>query len=227
MVLIVNGLTRGTLLAGLLLLSLLGRPTNALADGGGLPNERLGQSTAPLLLLSRSDVRLDLRLSEAQSQKAEQAIVALYTRAQGLKGKKGAAADSARKTIDQDQVLWIDKNLTHPTWPAMGRPVGDRDPSNRRRHPGTDPRTARDTPSGGGGAQRREGQVRLLQGRGGRIDREDARDTLPGPGRTLAGHDGTAVVLTPLDGRERREKREAMTPYQSGTVQRSLARFVR
>ena len=111
MVLIVNGLTRGSLLTGLLFLALSARSTTGLADGEGLPNDRLGRSTAPLLLLSRPDVRRDLRLSEAQSRKAEQAIEALYTRAQGLKGKKGAAADAARKTIDQDQVLWIETNL--------------------------------------------------------------------------------------------------------------------
>ena len=112
MVLNVNGLTRGILLAGLLLASPAAPAGRALADSDGLPDEALGKRIVPVLLLSRVDVREDLGLSETQTKDAEQAITAFYERALAQKGKKGLEAEAARKRIDREQVAWINLHLT-------------------------------------------------------------------------------------------------------------------
>jgi hypothetical protein len=82
------------------------------ADSTPLPDDRLGVHTAPLLLLSRPDVRADLRLDAEQAESAERAITDLYVRAEALKGKTGAAAIAGRKAIDEAQQLWFDQHLT-------------------------------------------------------------------------------------------------------------------
>ncbi len=51
-----------------------------------LPDDRLGIQTAPLLLLSRNDVRADLGLSPEQASAAEVEISDLYSRALPLEG---------------------------------------------------------------------------------------------------------------------------------------------
>jgi hypothetical protein len=77
-----------------------------------LPDDRLGIRSAPLLLLSRPDVRADLELSPAQAEKAERAVTDLYLRASTLKGKAGGQALAERKRIDDAQRDWIATNLT-------------------------------------------------------------------------------------------------------------------
>jgi len=108
----VNGLTRGVFLLGLLTASLIGLPSHVSAGSDGLPDDRLGRRTAPLLLLSRDDVRQDLGLTQPQGTEVDKAIIEFYSRAWELKGKKGPAADAERKKIDQEQVTWINTHLT-------------------------------------------------------------------------------------------------------------------
>jgi hypothetical protein len=83
-----------------------------LADGPEYPTSRLGMRTAPLLLLSRADVRTELRLTPAQAASAEQAITDLYTRAMTLRNKSGPEIIAVRAAIDQAMQHWIDTQLT-------------------------------------------------------------------------------------------------------------------
>lgn len=88
-------------------------PPSLAGDGHlPLPDARLGQKTAPLLLLSRPDVRADLGLTPAQAQSAETAITKLYVSAAALKGKTGPQAIKGRKAIDDDMLFWLVNNLT-------------------------------------------------------------------------------------------------------------------
>jgi hypothetical protein len=77
-----------------------------------LPDSRLGMRTAPLLLLSRPDVRADLRMDAKQAAEAEQEISALYVKAAALKGKSGAEAVAARQQIDAEQQRWFETHLS-------------------------------------------------------------------------------------------------------------------
>lgn len=77
-----------------------------------LPDDRLGIRTAPLLLLSRADVRSDLGLSPEQAQRAEKAVTDMYVRAAAVKGKTGPQAIAARKAIDDAQRGWFAANLS-------------------------------------------------------------------------------------------------------------------
>ena len=110
---------RSIIAAVLVGLSLFLGPAKARADGpattsehAALPDERLGIRTAPLLLLSRPDVRADLGLSPEQGDKAESAIADLYVRAASIRGKKGSQAVAARRAIDEAQAVWFKGNLT-------------------------------------------------------------------------------------------------------------------
>lgn len=92
----------------------------ALATGHGtvratdapLPDSRLGIRTAPLLLLSRPDVRHDLGLSVEQQAEADRAIRSLYAEAAALRGKPDAEALPARRAVDAMQVRWLAEHLT-------------------------------------------------------------------------------------------------------------------
>jgi hypothetical protein len=106
-----------TVVASLFLLPLLtvaGTSSCALASDAHppLPDERLGVRTAPLLLLSRPDVRADLGLTAKQAEEAEKEITALYVRADALRGKTGVQALEQRKVIDEAQRVWFEINLT-------------------------------------------------------------------------------------------------------------------
>ncbi len=113
MAIIVNGLTRGAFISTLLAVCLSHLWLTPNAEAQGLPDDRLGQRTVPILLLSRADVSRNLKLSAAQVLEAEEAISDFYyVRARALKGKKGPAADAARKRIDQDQFIWLETHLS-------------------------------------------------------------------------------------------------------------------
>ena len=113
-----HGSTRAGLTARLIapaLFLMFAGPTSegrAQAQQAPLPDDRLGIRTAPLLLLSRPDVRADLALTPQQSESAERAITDLYVRAAGVRGKTGAEALAARKSVDDAQRTWIETSLT-------------------------------------------------------------------------------------------------------------------
>lgn len=96
----------------------LGPPsTTAAGPGAGpdpapFPDARLGIRTAPILLLSRPDVRTDLGLSPKLSEEAERALSDLYVRAAALRGKRGVQAVAWRRTVDEAQRTWFETNLT-------------------------------------------------------------------------------------------------------------------
>ena len=77
-----------------------------------LPDNRLGIRTAPLLLLSRPDVQVDLRLERAQILGTQNTINELTRRALTLRGKTGAAVVAERRAIDEAQLEWLSNNLT-------------------------------------------------------------------------------------------------------------------
>jgi hypothetical protein len=77
-----------------------------------LPDNRLGIRTAPLLLLSRPDVQVDLRLERTQILGTQNTINELTRRALTLRGKTGAAVVAERRAIDEAQLEWLSNNLT-------------------------------------------------------------------------------------------------------------------
>jgi hypothetical protein len=81
-------------------------------EGPPLPDSRLGVRTAPLLLLSRPDVRDDLGISSEQTLSAERTITELYVQAAALKGQSDDSALAARRAIDEAQSRWLQTQLT-------------------------------------------------------------------------------------------------------------------
>ena len=96
--------------AGLLALSCLGQAS----AGDGLPDARQGIRTAPILLLTRADVRAELRLSAGQAADAERTIADLHEKAQALKGRTDAEVVAARGEVEEACRLWIERTLTPP-----------------------------------------------------------------------------------------------------------------
>ena len=84
----------------------------ALAGSWALPDESRGHRVAPLLLLSRPEVRDDLQLAPDQVLEVEKAIADLHQKAAALKGKTGEAAVAGRRAVDEDQKAWLEKHLT-------------------------------------------------------------------------------------------------------------------
>jgi hypothetical protein len=77
-----------------------------------LPDERLGVATAPLLLLSRPDVRQDLGLSREQAAEADRAITDLYVRALSLRGQSGPQVLEGRRAILDAERTWFEAHLS-------------------------------------------------------------------------------------------------------------------
>ena len=84
----------------------------ALAGSWALPDESRGNRVAPLLLLSRPEIRDDLQLAPDQVIEVDKAIADLHQKAAALKGKTGEAALAGRRAVDEDQKAWLEKNLT-------------------------------------------------------------------------------------------------------------------
>jgi hypothetical protein len=78
-----------------------------------LSEGRLGVRTAPLLLLSRPDVRADLQLNAEQAAAALHEIDQLYTKAEDLRGRgNGSEVVNQRRLLDRAQQEWCENNLT-------------------------------------------------------------------------------------------------------------------
>jgi hypothetical protein len=77
-----------------------------------LPDHRLGLRTAPLLLLSRPDVRADLGLVPKQAADAERMITDLFVKAVALRGKNGPDVVAARREIDVTMQTWLETHLS-------------------------------------------------------------------------------------------------------------------
>ena len=93
-------------------LAIAGLARPCLGSPPPLPDNRLGYRQAPLLLLSRPDVRADVGLDATQAADAERALTDLYVRALPLKGKTGPEADAARYAINQAEASWLKTRLS-------------------------------------------------------------------------------------------------------------------
>jgi hypothetical protein len=87
-------------------------PGPAFAGPPSLPDNRLGLRQAPLLLLSRPDVRADVGLDPSQAADAERAMTELYLKALALKGKSGPEVLAGRSAIDEAEEEWLKKRLS-------------------------------------------------------------------------------------------------------------------
>ena len=84
----------------------------ALAGTWSLPDESMGSRVAPLLLLSRPEVREDLQLASNQTADVERAIDDLHRKAAALRGLTGEDAVARRKAVDEGQKAWLETHLT-------------------------------------------------------------------------------------------------------------------
>jgi len=94
------------------LLALAASPEARANNGNGIPDARIGTRVAPILLLSRSDIRDDLGLTPAQVAESEQAISDLQDKALPLKGRIDAEADRVRSEINGVSARWLKEHLT-------------------------------------------------------------------------------------------------------------------
>ena len=102
-----SALILGTLLALVALCAKASEPPRVV-----LPDDRYGTRVAPLLLLTRADVRDDLHFSEGQSDAAIQVANQMFLKAVTLSGKRGPEFIAARKAIDESSTRWIEANLS-------------------------------------------------------------------------------------------------------------------
>jgi hypothetical protein len=77
-----------------------------------VPDSLIGDRIAPLLLLSRADIRADVGLDPRQTAELERAIAEHHARAAALRGKSGSSAVAARREIDESMQRWIDAHLS-------------------------------------------------------------------------------------------------------------------
>jgi hypothetical protein len=96
------------------ILALLALAAPALAgEEPPLPDSRLGHRTAPLLLLSRPEVRADMGMTPAQAESAARAIRSFYVQAYALRGKPSTPETiRARRAVDDEAFAWIDSQLS-------------------------------------------------------------------------------------------------------------------
>jgi hypothetical protein len=86
--------------------------TAPVAAQDGVPLSRLGLPIAPILLLTRGDVRQELKLSPQQVSESERAVGEIFNQAAALRGRKDEQAIAARKVIDDRSVAWISQALS-------------------------------------------------------------------------------------------------------------------
>jgi hypothetical protein len=89
-------------------------PASARAGAWTLPDESRGHRIAPLLLLSRPDIRDDLELPAAMAAEVDKAIDELFSKAAALKGQTGDAALEGRRLVDEGQRAWLETRLSVP-----------------------------------------------------------------------------------------------------------------
>jgi hypothetical protein len=87
-------------------------PVLGLAGPPPLTDERLGIRTAPLLLLSRPDVRAEIHLDSAQAADADRTLGELYQQALTLKGKHGTDVEARKRSIDLAGEQWLQTKLS-------------------------------------------------------------------------------------------------------------------
>jgi hypothetical protein len=75
-------------------------------------DDRFGTRTAPMILLARTDVQADLKLTAEQIDQVNRAGALLYWKAYRLRGKREAAVLQARRAIDDEATTWLKEHLT-------------------------------------------------------------------------------------------------------------------
>ncbi len=84
-------------------------------------DNRLGKRIAPIVLLCRSEVQADLKLTPAQISDGRVAAAALYYKALRLRGKTEAGVVAARRVIDEEQSQWLSTHLTPEQLSRLGQ----------------------------------------------------------------------------------------------------------
>jgi hypothetical protein len=92
-------------------LALVGAGPDAPSDEVSVLDERFGSYTAPILLLTRPDVQLDLELDPRQISGAKSTIARLIEQGLRLKKMSGPAIAAGRKAIDEEMTVWLGLNL--------------------------------------------------------------------------------------------------------------------
>jgi hypothetical protein len=100
--------------AGLVLVALLGAggPEAPPADGVTVLDERFGLPIAPIYLLLRPDVQLDLQLNQRQITGARELVGQLVERLLALKNRSGQAPMTERRKIDEAMAAWLRRELS-------------------------------------------------------------------------------------------------------------------
>ena len=80
-------------------------------DAVAVLDERFGIRTAPILLLARPDVQLELHLDPKQVAGARSTLARLLEEALQLKDQSGPAVAARRRFIDEEMTQWLVLNL--------------------------------------------------------------------------------------------------------------------
>lgn len=88
---------------------------------GPLPDDRVGIRTAPLLLITRTDVQEDLGLSATQVKAALKQVEKLRAAAAGLKDMPPDQAVARRRAIDESELRWLEVNLSEAQRDRLGQ----------------------------------------------------------------------------------------------------------
>jgi hypothetical protein len=89
-----------------------GGPEASASDGVAWLDDRFGQPVAPIYLLLRPDVQVDLQLNPRQVAGARDLVARLIERLLMVKNKAGQAAMSERRRIDEAMAGWLRHELS-------------------------------------------------------------------------------------------------------------------
>jgi hypothetical protein len=92
-------------------LALLGAGPDSPSDEVAILDQRFGLRTAPILLLTRPDVQLDLHLDAGQIAGARSTIARLLDVGLNSKTKSGPVVMTVRKAIDDEMRDWLTRHL--------------------------------------------------------------------------------------------------------------------
>jgi hypothetical protein len=92
---------------GLGLLQFTGR-----ARGAEPLDDRLGIRTAPIFLLTRSDIQADLKIDPKLAAACQHVAAGIRHKASALKGARFPAIVAARRSIDEEMSQWLITNLS-------------------------------------------------------------------------------------------------------------------
>jgi hypothetical protein len=108
--------------AGLVLVAALlgaGGPEAPPVDWGSVSDARFGMPIAPIYLVLRPDVQLDLQLKPHQVAGAKDLVSRLFERGRGLKGKPKEATEAGRRAIDEAMAAWFYHELTEAQYDRL------------------------------------------------------------------------------------------------------------